>query len=112
MAHPIRSVVALKLSRTAGASPGAVAMPQDDDQQSLPAGGPGLDAGGYIDLGASVTSATITVLDDTGSEIYSGTTTEDLVVAATAHGVTMPLTANLTASQGSGSVVVYWWVKK
>jgi len=84
-----------------------------DDTAGSPAGGAGIEAGGYIDLGTNVTSVTVTVEDKNGKVIYGPTaTTSDGKVDPVAHGVTMPLRVTITAISDGTAAIIYWWVKK
>ena len=111
MAHPIRSVVPLRADITGDVT--TQAMLQDDDQQGLPAGGPGLEAGGRVVLGTA-TQVDVTVLDANGLVLYDvNALGADIDIEPDAHGVMMPLTVTTdNISDAAHTLTVYWFVKK
>lgn len=115
MAHPIRSVVACKAVITGNVVAPGQDMVQDDPQDTgLPAGGPGIEAGGRVVLGTA-TSADVNVLDANGTVLLTSTTVGvgNLDIEPDAHGVMMPLkviVANI--SNAAHTLTVYWFVKK
>jgi len=83
-----------------------------DDTAGSPAGGPGIEAGGLVDVAGGVT-LTLTVVDKNGKLIYTGTALGgDTAINPIAHGVTMPLRVAVSSHSGSGNTIIYWWVKK
>lgn len=106
MPHPIRTVTEL-----VAAFSGNDTVELTNAKSGRKFGGPGIEAGGRIQLGTA-TTAEVAVTDANGRVLHSAAAavTTDTDIAPVPMGVKAPLTATVT--NADGSLEVFWSVKK